>query len=294
MQHGRGVSAPGCSLALALMGQMSDPGSFESPIKRRSPSRATRTAVGGSSIDKLYQNLARRLFTELASGKFAVGDRLPAERDLAETHAVSRPTVREAIIALEVQGYLDVRVGSGAYVKKLPVASDAPMFNVTAFEVTEARLMIEGEAAALAATNMSDAELDELNELVAQMADVTVGITAQFQAGKAFHMAVARGTRNAAMLHAIEELWRMPASSPEAVLLHDKAHEVKVMPAGTGHAAIVASLRTRDATKARNAMRAHLAAVLDHLLFAAEEQVIADARGSVASKRARFSLATKF
>lgn len=246
-------------------------------------------AAGTAAHDRLYQNLARKLFTELASGKFAVGDRLPAERDLAEAHAVSRPTVREAIIALEVQGYVDVRVGSGAYVKKLPGASDAPLFNVTAFELTEARLLIEGEAAALAATNLTDAELDELDALVIQMADESGGFGAQLDADKAFHLLIARGTRNAAMVHAVEELWRMRAASPEADLLHSKARDAKVSPVGDEHAAIVAALRTREAARARAAMRAHLAAVLDHLLFATEEQAIEEARRAMASQRARFS-----
>jgi GntR family transcriptional repressor for pyruvate dehydrogenase complex len=52
---------------------------------------------------------------ELASGRYAVGDRLPAERELSAQYNVSRPTVREAVIALEVQGLVEVRVGSGAY-----------------------------------------------------------------------------------------------------------------------------------------------------------------------------------
>lgn len=241
------------------------------------------------TYDRLYQELARKLFAELASGKFKLGDRLPAERDLAETHNVSRPTVREAIIALEVQGYVDVRVGSGAYVKKLPGVADAPAFNVTAFELTEARLLIEGEAAALAAVNLSDGELAELDLLVARMADEREGEGAQFAADKAFHLLIARGTRNAAMAHAVEELWRMRASSPESALLHDKARVAKVTPVVDEHSAIVTALRSRDAGKARSAMRAHLAAVLDHLLFATEEMAVEEARQAMASKRARFS-----
>jgi len=124
-----------------------------------------------SGQDRLYKNLARALFLDLANGKYSVGDRLPAERELAAKHHVSRPTVREAIIALEVQGLIEVRVGSGAYVRRLPGAEDSPGFNVTAFELTEARLVIEGEAAALAAVQVSEGELDELDALVRRIAD---------------------------------------------------------------------------------------------------------------------------
>ena len=76
--------------------------------------------------DRLYQDLARKLIAELASGKFPVGSRLPAERELAQQYAVSRPTVREAVIALEVQGLVEVRIGSGAYVIALPASTSPP------------------------------------------------------------------------------------------------------------------------------------------------------------------------
>ncbi|MEN9932188.1 MAG: hypothetical protein RIS17_761, partial [Pseudomonadota bacterium] len=118
---------------------------------------------------RLYQELARKLMSELASGGFAVGDRLPAERELAAQYAVSRPTVREAIIALEVQGLVEVRIGSGAYVTRLPGMEEVPGFNITGFELTEARLLFEAEAAALAATQISDEELDDLGNLVRDM-----------------------------------------------------------------------------------------------------------------------------
>ena len=78
---------------------------------------------------------------------------------MAATYNVSRPTVREAIIALEVQGLVEVRVGSGAYVRRLPGKEDLPGFNITAFELTEARLLFEGEAAALAALSAWPASL---------------------------------------------------------------------------------------------------------------------------------------
>ncbi|MCP5397662.1 MAG: FadR family transcriptional regulator, partial [Sphingomonadaceae bacterium] len=114
-----------------------------------------------STQDRLYQELARKLIAELASGRFKVGQRLPAERELAVEHDVSRPTVREAIIALEVQGLVEVKVGSGAYVKRIPGKQDKPGFGITAFELTEARLLFEGDAAALAATQITDEELAE-------------------------------------------------------------------------------------------------------------------------------------
>lgn len=138
------------------------------PRKKRIAAAANAADAGE---DRLYKNLARALILELANGKYAVGGRLPAERELAAEHEVSRPTVREAMIALEVQGLIEVRLGSGAYVRRLPGAEDSPGFNVSAFELTEARLVIEGESAALAALHVTDAELDVLDELVCRIAD---------------------------------------------------------------------------------------------------------------------------
>jgi DNA-binding FadR family transcriptional regulator len=254
--------------------------------KKRAPAAASPTAAGGQ--DRLYKHLARALFVELSNGKYAVGDRLPAERELAAEHKVSRPTVREAVIALEVQGLIEVRVGSGAYVRRLPGAEDSPGFNVTAFELTEARLAIEGEAAALAAVHISDADLAELDALVQRISDENLRDQGTEDADRGFHLLIARATRNAAMVNTVEELWRMRTSSPATASLLAKARSAKVKPVVEEHRAIARALRTRDPAKARAAMRAHLRAVMDHLLFATEEQAVAEARKAAERTRKRY------
>lgn len=250
------------------------------------PETGRKTEEGGS---RLYQQVARKLFDQLASGQYSVGDRLPPERDLALDYQVSRPTIREAIIALEVQGLVEVRVGSGAYVIRTPGQSDRPGFHVTAFELTEARLAIEGEAAALAATHINDAELDVLDALIDRIArENDIGSDAD-DADRDFHLLIARATRNAALIDTIEKLWEMRASSPDTKLLLAKARSAKVKPVVKEHQYIATAIRSRDPAKARTAMRAHLAAVLDHLLFATEEAAIEEARKAARSTRARFS-----
>lgn len=239
--------------------------------------------------DRLYQDLARRLMDVLAGGRYAVGDRLPAERELSLTYSVSRPTVREAMIALEVQGMVEVRVGSGAYVRRLPGRDDIPGFGITAFELTEARMMFEGEAAALAASQISDEELQQLDALVLEIEAENRAPGGSEQADRAFHLAIARAGRNTAVVNTIEALWNLRANSPESALLHAKARSANVKPVVEEHAAIVAALRTRDPGTARAAMRAHLAAVLDHLLFATEEKAIAAARREIDAKRRRYA-----
>jgi GntR family transcriptional repressor for pyruvate dehydrogenase complex len=244
------------------------------------------------SNDRLYQDLARSLLDELAQGRYPVGTRLPAERDLAVRYDVSRPTVREAIIALEVQGLVEVRIGSGAYVKRLPGEEDRPGFNVTAFELTEARLLFEGEAAALAATQVTDADIAEIEVLVQRIVEENQDPNGTESADREFHLAIARATRNVAVYNAVEHLWDLRATSPEAALLHEKARHANVKPVVEEHTAILDALRARDPNAARAAMRTHLSAVLEGLLFATEERALAEARRATQAKRDRYARAT--
>jgi GntR family transcriptional repressor for pyruvate dehydrogenase complex len=242
--------------------------------------------------DRLYQDLARTLMEELALGLYPVGSRLPAERDLAARFNVSRPTVREAIIALEVQGLVEVRIGSGAHVLRLPGEADTPGFDVSAFELTEARLLFEGEAAALAATQATDEDLAGIEALVREIAAENLAPGGSESADRAFHLAIARATRNSAIYNAIEALWALRDTSPAAALLHEKARHANVKPVVEEHSAVLEALRARDPAAARAAMRTHLAAVLDTLLFATEEKALEEARRATRARRERYTRTT--
>ena len=241
------------------------------------------------SHDRLYQDLARSLLEQLASGRYPIGARLPAERELAATFNVSRPTVREAMIALEVQGLVEVKVGSGAYVRRLPGRGDIPGFNITAFELTEARLIFESEAAALAASQITDDELAEIERLVEAIAQENLQPNGAERADRDFHLAIARATRNTAIYNAIEHLWELRSTSPEAALLHEKARTANIKPVVDEHSAVLTALRNRDPAAARAAMRAHLSKVIDSLLFATEERAIEEARLAAKERRERYA-----
>ena len=242
--------------------------------------------------DRLYQELARELVAEISSGAYPIGARLPAERELALKYDVSRPTVREAIIALEVRGLVEVRIGSGAYVRQLPGEEDTPAFNVSAFELTEARMLFEAEAAALAAIQITDEEISRIAALVDAIAQENNNPRGTEMADREFHLVIARATRNAAILDAIERLWELRASSPEAALLHAKARSANIKPVVDEHSAILVALRARDPAAARAAMRDHLRQVMDSLLFATEERAIQEARRTAQARRDRYARAT--
>ena len=250
--------------------------------------------ISQANPDRIYERLARQLVIVLASGKYKVGDRLPAERELAIEYQVSRPAVREAMIALEVQGYIEVRVGSGAYLRRLPGTSDeAPGFYATAFEVTEARVLFEGEAAALAALHITPDELVELGALVAKMSRPTLRVGESEAADRAFHLLIAKATRNPVILSTVERLWELRATSPECILLHEKSRDAGNRPVPDEHEMILSALRNRDGAAARTAMRTHLSSVIDYLLFATEERALAEARREVNTTRQRYASLTQ-
>ena len=90
---------------------------------------------------------------------------------------------------------IEVRVGSGAYVRRLPGREDKPGFDITAFELTEARLIFESEAAALAATEATDEDLAEMERLIGEIARENRDPKGTEQADRAFHLAIATATR---------------------------------------------------------------------------------------------------
>src|SRR3981081_3621737 len=104
---------------------------------------------------RLYQQIAATIERAIAEGQYQPGQRLASERDLAEEFGVSRPTVRRAVIALEMRGLLEAPQGSGVYVRQPSPAAPAPApkdLDLNAFDHAEARRLFEGEVAALAAT----------------------------------------------------------------------------------------------------------------------------------------------
>lgn len=228
---------------------------------------------------KLYQQVASTIMASIVSGKYKPGERLPSERDLAVAFKVSRPTIREAMIALEIRGLAETRHGSGIYVTDQPPAHEgATDLDIGAFELTEARRLFEGEAAALAATQIGDEGLDELERIIAEMEDENARQQQDWTADRRFHVAIARATRNTAIATVIENLLDVRHQSPLCVYMLERARRVGVQPRVSEHRRILVALRRHDPRAARNAMRDHLARVIEDVLAATGP----DALGSTA------------
>ncbi len=241
------------------------------------------------SEKRLYYSVATQIKQMIVDGAYPPGSRLPGERDLAEQLNVSRVTIREAQISLEAIGILDIRVGSGVYVLRKSSEDMNSLPDVSAFELTEARSAIESEAAALAATTITDEELDELDDIVARMApgnDPASPI--ESDADREFHMAIARATKNNAMLETVERLWRIRTEKLEVRKAYDSICEMNPQKRLKEHRDIVIALRKRDSDRARKAMRTHFKCIIEAMLSATEALAIEEARRRTKESRERF------
>lgn len=209
---------------------------------------------------RLYRQIADQIRTLIGKGEVSPGARLPAERDLARQLGVSRPSLREALIALEVEGLLDVRVGSGIYVT-LPDsrARGAVLADASGpFEVIRARWMIEGECAALAAKHGSPAQLRAIRKAHTDLQKEARRHHNPLDADRKFHVCIAEATGNSALELVVQTLWDQRVR-PIYRALESKL-EYPAMAAETigEHEAILDAILERDPAAARGAMRRHM------------------------------------
>src|SRR5437870_11368720 len=159
---------------------------------------------------RLYRQIADQIRTLIRSGEFSAGSRLPPERDLARQLGVSRPSVREALIALEVEGLVEVRIGSGIYVLNALRNGDGhPEHQALAgpFELLRARWVVEGECAALAAKSAKRAQVAAIEEALELMQKEMTTEKQPLNADRLFHLRIAEATGNSALVHVVKMLW---------------------------------------------------------------------------------------
>lgn len=229
-------------------------------------------------VQRLYLQVAQQLRGLIANGSFTQGQRLPSERDLAAQFEVSRPTIREAMIALEISGLVDVRSGSGVYVleknegdKMLSEDSDPGPF-----EILEARKLIEGETCALAAQRISEVQLQRLQELLQEMEQENKQDAITEKADEKFHCLIAEAAGNSALSTAIAWLWQLRNESEISTHFFARVREEGGRPIVEDHQRIFDALAARDSQASREAMCSHLQRVIDQLItvFDADDQQI--------------------
>lgn len=240
---------------------------------------------------RLYRRILDKMIQLIESGEYPAGGRLPPERELAERFSVSRPTVREAIIALEALNRVKVKTGSGVYVLASTTNGHGVDTSVSAFELTEARALIEGEAAALAATMISDEQLDELeavlNEMAVESAD---GDLTSEIADQKFHHIISQATCNGMLASVIDKLWYVRDHSPAVHQAYQSICEMDGQMRVQEHQDIFDALKNRDAKAARTAMHGHFSRILNKLIAANEAEQVEQIRRKSLESRERFSL----
>jgi DNA-binding FadR family transcriptional regulator len=208
---------------------------------------------------RLYRQIADQITALIEKGEYAAGARLPPERDLARQLGVSRPSVREALIALEVEGYVEVRVGSGVYVRGAhPVPSERLPADSGPFELIRARWLIEGECAALAAKHASRTQLRAIEGALDAMARERDRGVMPLASDRLFHLRIAEASGNSALALVVRTLWDQRTGPLFLRLEHHFDTPELWNVAIREHREVYDAIARRDATGARAAMRRHM------------------------------------
>jgi GntR family transcriptional repressor for pyruvate dehydrogenase complex len=208
---------------------------------------------------RLYRQIADQIAKFIEVNKLKVGAKLPPEREMAELLEVGRPAVREGIIALEVEGIVEVRGGSGVFVAQgTRGETQAATSSPGPFDIIRARWMFESEAAALAATHASPQQLQQMSLALKQMREATTHTAASTAADKRFHLTIAEASGNAAVAQVITLLWEMRTGTLYTQMeSHFTGSDIWVQ-ACAEHTELMDAIASRDPEAARQAMRRHM------------------------------------
>jgi DNA-binding FadR family transcriptional regulator len=215
---------------------------------------------------RLYRRIAELLETRIDQGLFPAGTFLPSERELAEQLAVSRTSVREALIALEVTGRVAIRQGHGVQVllsAQRPAAQNPSEADIGPIQIMEARRGIEPRIAELAAANHRQENLFGMRAAMDLQASATSATAENYREGdRLFHVEIARASGNPAYEVVVSKLWEYRTKP-----LFERFERMLVGPDRPGqtaaeHQNIFQAIAAGDTTAAGKTMKQHLDAVL--------------------------------
>jgi GntR family transcriptional repressor for pyruvate dehydrogenase complex len=225
-------------------------------------SAAIAAALGPLPSGSAVSGVATRLLDLFVGGEIAPGTRLPPERHLASTLGVGRSAVREALAALEILGIVDVRPGSGTYLRGaaselLPQTLRWGLLigERSTAELLELRSGLEIYVARLAAERLDDKQLADLGRHLDHMRDAGTDLPAFVRADLAFHQDLAAGVRNAILLDLLQVVGSLLRVWADRAV-HDPAHAKRAI---DEHRAVYEALVARDADAAASAMALHMA-----------------------------------
>jgi DNA-binding FadR family transcriptional regulator len=216
--------------------------------------------LAGTEPRRLHQQVADQLRLLIDGDDYAVGTRLPAERELARILGVSRPTIREALIALEVEGRLKIRVGSGIYVTAhRPSAAGSSQEPIEGpFEVLRARAFVESAIAEEAARQATKADIARIDAVLAEIDDKPFTREGWIALDRRFHVAVVASLNNAVLTHTIGALFDQRFNPYFDRLARYIVNESTQRAAHKEHVAIRDAIAAKEPAQARAAMHEHL------------------------------------
>lgn len=217
---------------------------------------------------RLYVQIADQLRALIDEKKIVAGDRLPSERDLARQLGVSRPSLREALIALEIEGRIEIRMGSGVFVCGPPQKKEERPIHLgeSPLEVMRARALIETAVIAQITPHIRPKNIQNLKEIIARMELQMSSGLEHLIVDREFHIAIASLTKNAVIVRLVGDLFD-DRFSPISTKFntHFQTYETLVI-ACEEHKVIVSALEAKDTIQAQAAMQKHLTASYDRMV----------------------------
>jgi DNA-binding FadR family transcriptional regulator len=207
--------------------------------------------------DRLFRRIADQLAAQIESGEIGPGQRLPAERELARQLGVSRPSVRQALIMLQVEGMVEARNGAGVFVLRVKPARtlDVSVGDHGLLEVLRARRIVEGEVAAMAARARNLFDVLALRHALEPIEDLARNRKFGDASDRRFHLAVAVATHNDAMVTLVGDLYGRPQNhAVERAIVRHWAPALRAANL-VDHRALVGAIEARDRRGARVAMQ---------------------------------------
>ncbi len=207
---------------------------------------------------KVYEEVAKQL-ERLILKKLQPGDKLPAERELAEMFGVSRSSIRDAIRSLELVGLVEPRQGAGTVVREVSAESLVnPLTTVLArqqiSELLDFRKMLEPPLAARAATHASVEEITEMEEILRRQDDKVRRGELAIEEDSEFHYNVAMASDNSVVLKVLDVLMDLLRETRERALQVEGRPQKSL----AGHRRILMAIKRRDPAAAEDAMRRHI------------------------------------
>ncbi len=207
---------------------------------------------------RLYKKVADQIAQLIQSGEYQPGQKLPGERNLIERLGVSRSSLREALISLEIEGFIEIRDRSGIFILDHQQASAEPFPSGNVLELFSARDLIEAEVAAMAACHAKPEHLETLMLLLGKMVICSVRDPQGADYDRQFHLTLAQACGNRVLLRTVELLWESTQQLIEGPSATTRLSEATWQAVVLEHRAILHAIREKDPQAARTAMLQHL------------------------------------